>query len=240
MAAPNDDVPPPLERVSSRQQHLSASKQGADSLIGLRADDSKLHKLIAELQSRVAPQQAQSTLAPQIKSYSDIVYLNYHAIGASCQLQPEQGYRPPSTAVSLADLDLERLSVCAVDIYNHEAKHNQLDAKKKRPAAHAEYAAWPAYPVSITCPAREGDQQPTTLDVLPQTVGRDFVETLGEPDRKGGGEGSIGIWAEWTNLGVLAEFASSGLKAWDHGAQAQWTVLTLFRKGEARGQDTDE
>ncbi|KAM0787738.1 hypothetical protein ACM66B_003795 [Microbotryomycetes sp. NB124-2] len=238
----DDDVPPPLQHTHARPAQQTTSKNNVENLLDLRADDVKLQQAISDLSSRVAPQQA--TVSPQVKAYSDVVYLNYHSIGVSVQLQPAQAYRPPSSATSLSELDQTMLHVSAIDIYNYQARNKQPQQQTSKPRStrppRVEYSAWPSYPLRITCPARQGGDRPTTLDITPQTLGQDFVKVLGEPDRKGGGQGSIGIWAEWTNLGLLVEFASSGLKAWDHGAEAQWKVLTLFMRGESRGQDTDE
>jgi len=73
------------------------------------------------------------------------------------------------------------------------------------------------------------------FQVHPSTTGKDFVAYFGEPTRKGGGGGpaggSIGIWCEWTDAGIMVEFGgdeAGGLQAWEKGKDATWAVLTFF------------
>ncbi|XP_006454648.1 hypothetical protein AGABI2DRAFT_189890 [Agaricus bisporus var. bisporus H97] len=78
---------------------------------------------------------------------------------------------------------------------------------------------------------------------MPETTGKEFVQALGEPDRKGGGtgpsSGSIDIWCEWTKDGIMVEFGGSqakGPNVWETGKDAVWKVVTLFRPGANREQ----
>lgn len=61
--------------------------------------------------------------------------------------------------------------------------------------------------------------------IKPDATGKDLVAALGEPDRKGGG-GAIEIWTEWATKGLMVQFAT---KKWDDGAEARWSVLTVFK-----------
>ncbi|KAH7104094.1 hypothetical protein BKA62DRAFT_693510 [Auriculariales sp. MPI-PUGE-AT-0066] len=84
--------------------------------------------------------------------------------------------------------------------------------------------------------ASEGEAMSISLALDAGTTGQQVLEQLGEPDRKGGGTGpsagSIGIWCEWSRLGVMVEFGGDearGPQAWDKGKLAIWSNLTLFR-----------
>ena len=91
----------------------------------------------------------------------------------------------------------------------------------------------------LTADIRDKDGTPITrpseLSVLADTSGKDFVQALGEPDRKGGGagpsSGSIGIWCEWSKDGVMVEFGgdeAKGPQAWERGKDAAWKIITIF------------
>ncbi|GAA6064315.1 hypothetical protein JCM10212_005052 [Sporobolomyces blumeae] len=102
------------------------------------------------------------------------------------------------------------------------------------------------------------DDNDGTFALYPTTTGKQVVERYGEPGRKGGGETKgMGIWTEWIvpldpqddnedegdddergneekerqedKVGVMLEWKSSGLGAWDKGGDSTWRVLTLFR-----------
>jgi hypothetical protein len=74
--------------------------------------------------------------------------------------------------------------------------------------------------------------EPKSVSVSAETIGKDFVAELGEPDRKGGGAGpySINIWCEWTKEGVMVEFGdhARGPQAWDKGKDANWKVISFY------------
>lgn len=50
----------------------------------------------------------------------------------------------------------------------------------------------------------------------------------------------MGIWTEWTGIGLMVEYASGGLQAWDKGGEATWKVLSVFERGVAAGKDDDQ
>ncbi|KAK4703044.1 hypothetical protein P7C70_g3180, partial [Phenoliferia sp. Uapishka_3] len=184
---------------------------------------------------------------PEVKAFSDSVYFNLHPIGVSLVFHPAEGYKPKSGSTR-EELQDEDLALASIDIYNHEAALNapppttKTQATPRAPSSlKPVFAAFPAYPIAISHPSTaEPGASLATLLVDPNTQGKDFVVALGEPDRKGGGEGSIGIWTEWTALGVMVEFASGGLQAWDKGGDAVWKTLTIFERGVSAGKEDDE
>lgn len=183
--------------------------------------------------------------APEIKAFSDSVYFNLYDIGISLVFHPKDGYRPKRGSAR-EELDSEKLFLASVDIYNHQANltpptpSTTTSAPRPPSSLKRTFAPFPSYPIAITHPSSSSSSSLSTLLVNPKTTGKDFVVALGEPDRKGGGEGSIGIWTEWTQLGVMVEFASGGLQAWDKGGDAVWKTVTIFERGVMAGKEDDE
>jgi hypothetical protein len=183
---------------------------------------------------------------PEVKAYPDIVYLNYYALGVSFHFTPLRGYKPPRNAATLADLDADKLALEAVDIYNHrETPTNRSKTSpafsSSAPAAAPSWSAFSAYPLVFNLPTEtsssSGDTTTTRLEVVPETTGKQLVEVLGEPDRKGGGEGAragnIGTWVEWTDVGLMVEWKRAvGPNAWEEGAGTPWSVITVFKSGK--------
>lgn len=50
----------------------------------------------------------------------------------------------------------------------------------------------------------------------------------------------MGIWTEWTKEGIMIEWKSSGLGAWDKGGESKWRVLSLFEGGVGKGKEDDD
>lgn len=149
-------------------------------------------------------------VVPEIKVYPDAVYYNYFQLGTSILFQPAAGYKPGD----LSQLDTSKLFLKSIDIYNE---------------SEVKYATYPSYPLVFPPSSTK------TVSITPQTSGKDFVWALGEPDRKGGGNGpmsgSIGIWCEWTKLGLMVELSGEdvrGPQAWEKGKDATWKTITLF------------
>jgi len=149
-------------------------------------------------------------VVPEIKIYSDAVYYNYFQLGISILFQPAAGYKPGE----LSQLDTSKLLLKSIDIYN---------------GSETKYATYPGYPLIFSPSTTK------TVSITPQTSGKDFVSALGEPDRKGGGNGpmsgSIGIWCEWPKLGLMVELGGEdarGPQAWEKGKDATWKTITLF------------
>lgn len=161
---------------------------------------------------------AGTTPAPDIKSYPDIVYFNYLSLGVSFQFTPRNGYKP-ATGLRREQLRDDDLQLEAVDIYNVNGP-----ARSTEPA----FSTYPHLPVELHLIG-------ATVTVAKDTTGREFVGWLGEPSRKGGGtgpsSGSIHIWCEWSQQGIMVEFGGSdarGPQAWERGADAVWSVVTVF------------
>ena len=180
-----------------------------------------------------------SPVIPQVKSYPDAVYFNYYSLGLSLLFIPINGYRPPSGA-SRQDLQDTHLVLDGIDIYN------DLCVDKSDSKIGSQFYAYSSYPTSpitltISPETKEGTPRPSVLSVTPNTTGKEFVATLGEPDRKGGGSGpssgSIGIWVEWARDGLMVEFGgdnSRGPQAWEKGKDTPWRVITLFSSSKGK------
>ncbi|KAK0208156.1 hypothetical protein DFS33DRAFT_417220 [Desarmillaria ectypa] len=196
------------------------------------------------LQNYIRSVSGSTTVTAEIKSYPDLVYFNYYTIGVSFQFKPTDGYRP-KMGLKESDLEKNRLILDGVDFYNIP-KVESSDPKAKGTSARRAEIAFSSYPVSpltliIAADIKDKDgkvlTRPPYFDVLPASTGKDFVQCLGEPDRKGGGSGpstgSIGIWCEWSEDGILVEFGgdeAKGPQAWERGKDAVWKVITVFRK----------
>lgn len=186
--------------------------------------------LAAHISALVEKSSKPEATTPEVKSYSDAVYFNYYALGISLLFKPVNGY-VPKTGLALEELQPKALVLDGVDIYNiPPPKAANASRTTKSP-----YISYPISPTTLSLAMIEGKDRPQSFDVTPQTTGKDFVSTLGEPDRKGGGagpsSGSIGIWCEWTKDGVMVEFGgeeSRGPQAWERGKDAVWKIMSIF------------
>ena len=169
-------------------------------------------------------------------STPDIVYYNFTSAGVSLQFTPAQSYRPPRAASKRSDLDESKLTLSTVDIYVDK---------------------FASFPISLSyiAPAESSrdsdDSKPQeglasgTLDITRELTGKELVEKLGEPDRKGGGESrTVGVWLEWTGLGLMCEFSSiHGQGKWDKekgAGAAPVGVWSFFEPGVEVGKATDD
>ncbi|KAE8244251.1 hypothetical protein A4X13_0g6726 [Tilletia indica] len=135
------------------------------------------------------------------KVYPDITYLNVHALGISFQLEPSAS----------TTKEAERI-VTAIDIYNHAPEAFETGAEiASKQQKKSDYGPFPTYPVPLATFRPSATSTPSsapspsgTLGIDPSTSGTDLVRALGEPSRKGGGEGPIGrgpaAWMEWTGV----------------------------------------
>ncbi len=198
------------------------------SLLGLRLSSSILSDYIASL----VP--TSDAITPNVKAFSDAVYLNYFSLGLSLLFTPQSGYKPKPNS-DISKLDQDNLVLESIDIYN-------VPPASRR--AELAFSTFASLPLSLSLVAETKDKdgnvviRPTMFIVKPELTGKDFVGTLHEPDRKGGGagpsSGSIGIWCEWSNDGIMVEFGGEGARgpqAWERGKDATWKVLTLFTPG---------
>ncbi|GAA6055414.1 hypothetical protein JCM3770_006980 [Rhodotorula araucariae] len=191
---------------------------------------------------------------PEVKAYTDVVYLNYRPLGLSLSFSPTNGYRP-SRSTTLADIRSEdaRLKCTGIDVYNHDpAAVKHQDKGKARARDEDRWGAFPTYPVFLPSPAPEPPtpvpassastpthDTPAPFALTPSTTGGALVAALGEPTRKGGGASStpsLGIWTEWTPQGTMVEWASAGLGAWDKGGESVWRCLSVFEPASSGGQ----
>ncbi|KAJ3987743.1 hypothetical protein F5890DRAFT_1625760 [Lentinula detonsa] len=201
-------------------------------LLGRKPSSQLIDDYLNELSSAGKP----SALTPEIKSYSDVVYYNFHALGLSLLFKPTDGYKP-RTGLLRSELMEDKLVLDSLDIYNIPASRSDSKGFQKKREEIA-FATYPMSPVilNLTYPEEEeGENIPHSLQISKESTGRDFVQGLGEPDRKGGGSGpssgSIGIWCEWTKHGILVEFGgveAIGPQAWERGKDAVWKVVTVF------------
>ena len=165
-------------------------------------------------------------VTPDVKSYPDAVYFNYYSLGLSLLFIPINDYKPRS-GLSRQDLQDAHLVLDGIDIYNDDGK-----TSSRSPA----YSPYPTTPIALTVTpeTKEGTSRPSALSVTRNMTGKEFVATLGEPDRKGGGSGpssgNIGIWVEWTGDGIMVEFGGEdrGPQAWERGKDAPWKVISFF------------
>jgi len=171
--------------------------------------------------------------SPEIKSYPDAVYFNYYSLGLSLLFIPINGYRPQS-AVARQDLQDTHLVLDGVDIYSNLSADESDTKTGSRSRAYSPYPITPIV-LTISPETNEGTPRPSDFAVTQNMTGKEFVATLGEPDRKGGGSGpssgSIGIWVEWTRDGLMVEFGgddSRGPQAWERGKDAPWKVISIF------------
>jgi serine/threonine protein kinase len=203
-------------------------------LIGLHPYSDDLHKYIATLAAVVSTPDA---TIPEVKSYPDAVYLNFYALGLSLLFVPLPGYTP-TTGTKLSQLNDNKLVLNSIDLYNIPP-HNTKQSSP-RPSEIA-FSTYPRLPVELAIIPEIKDAnnnpltRPSILEIKRETTGKDVVRCLGEPDRKGGGagpiSGSIGIWCEWSQDGIMVEFGGDearGLQAWERGKDAVWKVITLF------------
>jgi hypothetical protein len=179
-------------------------------------------------------------ITPEVKSYSDAVYFNYYPLGISLLFTPQNGYKP-KTGLKLNELRQDDLVLDSIDLYNMPTD------KSNTSRSELTFTTFPISPVifPITKQMKDKDgkpiERPPELEITPKTTGKEFVQALGEPDRKGGGSGpssgSIDIWCEWSKDGIMVEFGGSqakGPNAWDTGKDAAWKVVTLFQPGVNR------
>ncbi|KAI0932033.1 hypothetical protein AcW1_000725 [Taiwanofungus camphoratus] len=205
-----------------------SSSSDIKQLLGSHPSSSELLAHISSLAALVSKPEA---TVSEVRSYPDAVYFNYSPLGLSLLFKPVNGYKP-KVGLRREELKEADLIIDGIDVYN--GFNPQAGNKPK-----STYSAYPVSPLvlvlSTTAEAAGSEQRPATFDVKADTTGKQFVESFGEPDRKGGGagpsSGSIGIWCEWSKDGVMVEFGgdeSRGPQAWERGKDAVWKVITIF------------
>ncbi|KAH8835884.1 hypothetical protein DL96DRAFT_1666490 [Flagelloscypha sp. PMI_526] len=152
-----------------------------------------------------------SATVPEVKAYSDTVYVNYYDLGLSLLYVPIKAYKP-KTGSNLEELDLNRLILDGIDFYNVPPPKEKSDSTGSGSAARKAELAFASHPSNpLVLPLKP------TFEISPETTGQMF------PARKGGGSGpssgSINIWCEWSDDGIMA---------WERGKGAIWKVLSVF------------
>ena len=170
------------------------------------------HWLHLQVQGLSTTTTTTTDVVPEIKLYPDAVYYNYFQLGLSILFQPAAGYKPGDRS----QLNASKLSLKSIDVYNESG---------------GKYGTYPNYPLDFS----HSSTRAISISITAQTPGKDFVRALGEPERKGGGSGpmsgSIGLWCEWSRLGLMVELGGDdvrGPQAWDKGGDATWKTITLF------------
>lgn len=201
-------------------------------LLGSPPSSSTISAFLSSLNDVNAP-------LPEVKSYPDAVYFNYYVLGVSLLFTPNRGYKP-RTNLKYGDLDLDRLSLDSIDVYNTASIKDTSKPGSARPTEVA-FKTFNSLPLILELAKNVKDadgnvkSRNPTIAISSGSTGKEFVSLLGEPDRKGGGagpsSGSIGIWCEWSADGLLVEFGgdeSRGPQAWERGKDAIWRVVTVF------------
>lgn len=189
-------------------------------------------RLVAYLRHLASLTPSGVTPAPEVKCYPDALYTNYHSLGLSLMFIAKDRSKP----ISKDDLHGDKLELDSIIIYATDANAKGRAHSAASPGGTTSFATYPVSTLRLPL-SKEGDKaRPAELALSQSSTGKDFVGTLGEPDRKGGGagpsSGSIGIWCEWPKDGIMVEFGGDearGPQAWERGKDAKWKMLTLFR-----------
>lgn len=203
---------------------MSAATTEISQLFGLHPSSDRITSFLTSISALANI----SSVTPEVKAYSDAVYFNYFPLGLSLLFKPAKGYKP-KTGLQRTELNENLLVLDGVDIYN-PSKTDITKTKNK-----LLYSRYPVDAIALSLVSTPEHPRAEFITITPTTTGKEFVEAMGEPERKGGGagpsSGSIGIWCEWTKDGVLIEFGgdeSRGPQAWERGKDAVWKVITFF------------
>ncbi|CCO27024.1 hypothetical protein BN14_01057 [Rhizoctonia solani AG-1 IB] len=194
------------------------------SILGEPRNSPKLTALIQRLGSLATP--PITSLAPDSKSYAGTTYDNYYDIGISLM------FTHPTKGSNVDEYVCDSIDV--MNVPDAEAGNTRAAKTSSR------YRPFPGLPLpltkrdSATTATDDTSSSSETFPLKPTTIGAEFVQYFGEPGRKGGGTGSAGpgIWCDWPGQGLMVEFGGDearGPSAWETGAKAVWSVVTLFR-----------
>jgi len=207
-----------------------AKTQDLRKLLGCSPSSDHLSSYLKDLSCLVA---SQGIPTPETKAYPDALYTNYFQLGISLLFVPKD----TSKSIIKDRLTGDELKLDSIDVYN--VPRSDLKATAKPAAGASAYSPYPVTPITLSLSPAENDEtgRPAQLELGPLKTGKDIVQCLGEPERKGGGtgpsSGSIGIWCEWSKDGIMVEFGGDearGPQAWERGKDAIWRVLTLFQR----------
>lgn len=168
-----------------------------------------------------------ATADVDVRVLGGTVYASDYEQGFSLQLVPAHGAPPPPRHITAWDeLQLKDLKLDAVDIYGE---------RKAQTAGRSKQSQFSPYSRAMLRPRKDlnEDQTAARSNVTLETTGRQLVNSLGEPSRKGGGS-RVPVWLEWANqghcCGIHIELNATGPQAWDEGADATWACITVFRE----------
>ena len=207
---------------------LASTMSSIQALFGQHPSSQPIRDYLSSLAA------SSSSTLPEIKLYPDAVYFNYFSLGISLLFKPAQGYKP-KTGLAQSELQDDKLLLDGLDIYNVQPPKDG-QRKVKQP-----YSTYPLDTITLAlAPTPDKPDRAKEIAIKASTTGKEIVEIMGEPERKGGGagpsSGSIGIWCEWTKDGILVEFGGEearGPQAWERGKDAVWKVITLFPPGQS-------
>lgn len=194
-------------------------------LLGSEVSSQAVLDFIQELASS-SKNASTSASKPEIKSYPDVAYHNYYDFGLSLLFTLD------GPQVSQDELMNSRLE--SILVYNDTDIND--GSRKAQNSSLSSFSPYPAFPVILTdCPVSTTElvDASAVMQIAPTMTGKDIVRLLGEPSRKGGGTGTLGIWCEWSKHGVMVEFGgidARGPLSWETGKDAVWSVLTIFRQ----------
>ena len=185
------------------------------------------------IQAYLAQLSPSSPLDPEIKTYADVMYVNYHALGISfCCVPAGGGARIDQGA------GRDGVLVESIDLYNPRPTAGQGRSRKR---------AWSVFKgLPLVLEGVEGQ----VMRLEEGTRGRDIVAALGEPSRKGGGTGWVDVWLEYANVGVVLdlqdprgdEIVSEAEQAkgiggmWDRAGRWVWSSVKVFKPTEEGDQ----
>jgi len=198
------------------------------SLLGETPSSGRLRSYLEE----VASASGMAVPEADVKPYPDAAYFNYYTLGLSLLFTPVAPYKPSIKG----PLEYGNLSLDSVDVFNPA---NGTPSSRGKT-----YSRFPFLPLAISGSSELAETDriatQTCFELNAETTGKDLVQSLGEPTRKGGGagpsSGSIGIWCEWAKHGIMVEFGGDearGPQAWERGKDAVWKVLTVFKPKDA-------
>lgn len=211
---------------------MSAQAQVPSRLLGLSPSSETIRDYLFRISQFASLPQ---TPSPDIKIYRSpkpgVLYANYYQLGLSFLYIPKEDAGDIVIEESHATGDI--LCLDSIDLYNVP------EGEQKRSSSQSStYSSHPVSSIllSLSQAPPDGATESKSLEITNTSTGKAIVETLGEPDRKGGGSGpssgSIGIWCEWSRKGIMIEFGgdeSRGPQAWERGKDAKWKILTIFR-----------
>ncbi|GAB1519083.1 hypothetical protein RhiXN_00573 [Rhizoctonia solani] len=192
------------------------------SILGEPRNSPKLKALIQQLGSLATP--PVTSPAPDSKTYAGTTYDNYYDIGISLM------FTHPTKGSNIDEYVCDSIDVMNVP----DAEVGNARAAKTS----SRYRPFPGLPLPLSkrdpSVAADSTSRTKSFTLKPTSVGAEFVQYFGEPGRKGGGTGSAGpgIWCDWPGQGLMVEFGGDearGPSAWETGAKAVWSVVTLFR-----------